>query len=105
MNKWISEQPSPWRESCKRESCYGDRVYVPPPPPGNCVVLKPAEQTPTSIMVLPISIMNTITIIVSITIISVSSSSIIISSSILNLISMTSSISISISIGMIITRC
>ena len=26
MNKWISEQPSPWRKSCKRESCYGDRV-------------------------------------------------------------------------------
>ena len=25
--KNISEQPSPWRKSCKRESCYGDRVY------------------------------------------------------------------------------
>ena len=22
----ISEQPSPWRKSSKRESCYGDRV-------------------------------------------------------------------------------
>ena len=27
-NKWISEQPSPWRKSSKRESCYGDRVYT-----------------------------------------------------------------------------
>ena len=27
--KDISEQPSPWRESCKRESCYEDRVYPP----------------------------------------------------------------------------
>ena len=27
MNKWSSEQPSPWRKSSKRESCYGDRVY------------------------------------------------------------------------------
>ena len=27
MNKWVPEQPSPWRKSCKRESCYGDRVY------------------------------------------------------------------------------
>ena len=26
--KDISEQPSPWRRSSKRESCYGDRVYV-----------------------------------------------------------------------------
>ena len=26
MNKWIPEQPSPWRKSSKRESCYGDRV-------------------------------------------------------------------------------
>ena len=25
--KYISEQPSPWRKSSKRESCYGDRVY------------------------------------------------------------------------------
>ena len=25
--KTISEQPSPWRKSSKRESCYGDRVY------------------------------------------------------------------------------
>ena len=24
--KTISEQPSPWRKSSKRESCYGDRV-------------------------------------------------------------------------------
>ena len=24
----ISEQPSPWRKSSKRESCYGDRVYT-----------------------------------------------------------------------------
>ena len=24
--KNISEQPSPWRKSCERESCYGDRV-------------------------------------------------------------------------------
>ena len=24
----ISEQPSPWRKSSKRESCYGDRVYL-----------------------------------------------------------------------------
>ena len=29
MNKRISEQPSPWRKSCERESCYGDRVYDP----------------------------------------------------------------------------
>ena len=27
MKKRISEQPSPWRKSSKRESCYGDRVY------------------------------------------------------------------------------
>ena len=26
--KDISEQPSPWRKSSKRESCYGDRVYM-----------------------------------------------------------------------------
>ena len=26
--KTISEQPSPWRKSSKRESCYGDRVYI-----------------------------------------------------------------------------
>ena len=25
--KDTSEQPSPWRKSCKRESCYGDRVW------------------------------------------------------------------------------
>ena len=25
--KNISEQPSPWRKSSKRKSCYGDRVY------------------------------------------------------------------------------
>ena len=24
MNKWAPEQPSPWRKSSKRESCYGD---------------------------------------------------------------------------------
>ena len=29
MNKWSSEQPSPQRKSSKRESCYGDRVYIP----------------------------------------------------------------------------
>ena len=27
MNKWVPEQPSPFRKSSKRESCYGDRVY------------------------------------------------------------------------------
>ena len=27
MNKWISEQPSPWRKYYKWKSCYGDRVY------------------------------------------------------------------------------
>ena len=27
MNKWVPEQPSHWRTSSKRESCYGDRVY------------------------------------------------------------------------------
>ena len=27
MNKWVPEQPSPWRKSSKRESCYGDWVY------------------------------------------------------------------------------
>ena len=27
MNKSVPEQPSPWRKSSKRESCYGDRVY------------------------------------------------------------------------------
>ena len=27
MNKWVPEQPSPWRKYFKRESCYGDRVY------------------------------------------------------------------------------
>ena len=26
MNKWVPEQPRPWRKSCERESCYGDRV-------------------------------------------------------------------------------
>ena len=33
MNKWVPEQPSPWRKSSKRGSCYGDRVYglaIPP---------------------------------------------------------------------------
>ena len=25
-NKYISEQPSPWRKSSKRKSCYGYRV-------------------------------------------------------------------------------
>ena len=24
--KYLSEQPSPWRKSSKRKSCYGDRV-------------------------------------------------------------------------------
>ena len=28
MNKRITEQPSPWRKSSKRESCHGDRVYM-----------------------------------------------------------------------------
>ena len=28
MNKWVPEQPSPWRKSSKRESCYADRVYI-----------------------------------------------------------------------------
>ena len=28
MSKWVPEQPSPWRKSSKRESCYGDRVYA-----------------------------------------------------------------------------
>ena len=27
--KTISERPRPWRKSCERESCYGDRVYRP----------------------------------------------------------------------------
>ena len=27
-NKRITEQPSPWRKSCERESCFGDRVYT-----------------------------------------------------------------------------
>ena len=27
MNKWVPEQPSPWRKSSKRESCFGDRGY------------------------------------------------------------------------------
>ena len=27
LNKWVPEQPSPWRKYSKRESCYGDRVY------------------------------------------------------------------------------
>ena len=27
MSKWVPEQPSPWRKSSKRESCYRDRVY------------------------------------------------------------------------------
>ena len=27
MNKWVPEQPSPWRKSWERESCYGDQVY------------------------------------------------------------------------------
>ena len=31
MNKWVPEQPSPWRKYSKRESYYGDRVY-----PGVC---------------------------------------------------------------------
>ena len=27
-NKWVPEQPRPWRKSCERESCYGDWVHV-----------------------------------------------------------------------------
>ena len=27
MNKWVPEQPSPWRNSSTREPCNGDRVY------------------------------------------------------------------------------
>ena len=27
MNKWVPEQPRPWRKSCEGESCDGDRVY------------------------------------------------------------------------------
>ena len=27
MNTWVPEQPSPWRTSSKRESCYGNQVY------------------------------------------------------------------------------
>ena len=26
--KKVPEQPSPWRKSCKQESCYGDQVYM-----------------------------------------------------------------------------
>ena len=26
MNKWVPEQPSPWRKYYKRKYCYGDRV-------------------------------------------------------------------------------
>ena len=26
VNKWIPEQPRPWRKSCERESCYADRA-------------------------------------------------------------------------------
>ena len=33
MNKRVPEQPSPWRKSCKRESCNGDRVCISRPPP------------------------------------------------------------------------
>ena len=28
LQKTMSEQPRPWRKSCERESCYGDRVYI-----------------------------------------------------------------------------
>ena len=28
INKWVPEQPGPWRKSSERESCYGDRVYL-----------------------------------------------------------------------------
>ena len=30
MKQTISEQPRPWRKSCERESCYGDRVQAAP---------------------------------------------------------------------------
>ena len=26
VKQWIPEQPRPWRTSCERESCHGDRV-------------------------------------------------------------------------------
>ena len=26
-NKWVPEQPRPWRKSCEGESCCGDQVY------------------------------------------------------------------------------
>ena len=39
MNKWISEQPSPWRKSSKRKSCYGDRVYA-----GGLVLPQPPDR-------------------------------------------------------------
>ena len=29
-NKWVPEQPRPWRKSCDGESCDGDRVYLAP---------------------------------------------------------------------------
>ena len=28
MNKWVPEQPRPWRKSCEGESCYVDRGYA-----------------------------------------------------------------------------
>ena len=28
MNKWVPEQPSPWRKSSKWDSCYGDQAYT-----------------------------------------------------------------------------
>ena len=37
VNKWVPEQPSPWRKYYKRESCYGDRVYT------RCVMVNPGR--------------------------------------------------------------
>ena len=39
MNKWVPEQPSPWRKSSKRESSYGDWGYLTKPSPMSALSL------------------------------------------------------------------
>ena len=45
----ISEQPSPWRKSSKRKSCYGDRVYIAAHRRRLCAPWEASVSTPCSV--------------------------------------------------------
>ena len=55
MNKWVPEQPSPWRKYYKRKSCYGHSCHILPSQPtlwNKCFPPEPAntaKRSPKSI--------------------------------------------------------